>query len=150
MKKRYIKILGAIGLYLFLGSFTFVQAQTVLEVLQSNGQTSEYAAAIGRAGLSDRLEKDGSFTVFAPSNSAFNKITETQKSNSDLLLNHVITGTATKRSLQHMSQITCLSGITVEVAQMNDNSLSIQNYALVESNIEADNGVVHIIDGVIE
>lgn len=151
MKKRYRIYLGAITLIFLMGCYTTAEAQTILEILKSNGQTSQFAAAIERAGLSDRFNKtDGSFTVFAPSNGAFNSISASEKSNSQLILNHIITGTATKRSLQYMSQMTCLSGLTVEVAQMNNNSLSIQNYPLIESNIRADNGVVHIIDGVIQ
>ncbi|SHF51197.1 Uncaracterized surface protein containing fasciclin (FAS1) repeats [Fodinibius roseus] len=151
MKNRCRKFLGAVTLLLLMGSYTTTDAQTVLEVLKSNGQTSQFAAAIERAGLDDRFDqRNGSFTVFAPSNGAFAKISASEKNNSQLILNHIITGTATKRSLQHMSQMTCLSGLTVEVAQMDNNSLSIQNYPLIESNIQADNGVVHIIDGVIQ
>lgn len=150
MKNRCTRYLGTVALFLLIGSFTTTDAQTVLEVLKSNDQTSEFAAAVEQAGLNDRFDQDdGSFTVFAPSNKAFGNISGSDKKSSQLLLNHIITGTATKRSLQHMSKITCLSGLTVEVGQMDDNSLSVHNYPLVESNIQADNGVVHIIDGVI-
>lgn len=151
MEIKYRNLLGAILLFLFLGNITFVQAQTVLETLKNNRQTSQFAAAIERAGLNDRFnQKNASFTVFAPSNSAFNRLSASEKNSSQVLLNHVITGTATKRSLQYMSNITCLSGLTVEVAQMDDNSLEIQDYSIIQSNIRADNGVIHVIDGVIQ
>lgn len=151
MENRHEKIFGAILILLFMGNFTLADAQTVMEALKDNRQTSQFAAAIERAGLDDRFEQNhASFTVFAPSNSAFNRLSASEKSSSQLLLNHIITGTATKRSLQYMSNITCLSGLTVEVAQMEDNSLAIQNYSLTASNIRADNGVIHIIDGVIK
>lgn len=151
MEIKYRNLLGAILLFLFLGNITCVQAQTVLETLKNNRQTSQFAAAIERTGLNDRFnQKNASFTVFAPSNSAFNRLSASEKNSSQVLLNHVITGTATKRSLQYMSNITCLSGLTVEVAQMDDNSLEIQDYSIIQSNIRADNGVIHVIDGVIQ
>jgi|SRR5690625_827185 len=151
MKRLYAILPGTALLFLVMGSFMMADAQSVLEALKNNGRTTEFAAAIERAGLEDRFDnRNGSYTVFAPSNTAFNKMTSNEKNNSQILLNHIITGTATKRSLQYMSKMTCLSGLTVEVAQMNDNTLSIQDYPLLESNIQADNGVVHVIDGVIQ
>ncbi|SMO68989.1 fasciclin domain-containing protein [Fodinibius sediminis] len=151
MIKGYRKCVSALLLLLAMGFFSAAHGQSVLEVLKSNGQTSDFAAAIERAGLDDRLDRNkGSFTVFAPSNSAFNRISASEQNNSQLLLNHIITGKATKRSLQYMSKITCLSGLTVEVAQLNNSGLSIENYPLMESNIQADNGVIHVIDGVIQ
>lgn len=149
MEIRYKKLLGAVFICSFLLNVSNLQAQTVLEVLKSNGQTSAFAAAIDKAGLADRLSQDGPYTLFVPSNKAFNQLTPNDKSDSNLLLNHVITGKATKRSLKHISNMTCLSGITIEVVEMNNNSISVQDYPLIKSNIRAENGIVHIIGGVI-
>ncbi|HLR33178.1 MAG TPA: fasciclin domain-containing protein [Fodinibius sp.] len=150
MKRLYAILLEAALFFLVAGSFMMADAQTVLEALKNNGRTTEFAAAIERAGLENRFDtRSGSYTVFAPSNTAFNKMNSNEKNNSRLLLNHIITGTATKRSLQYMSKMTCLSGLTVEVSQ-DDNTLSVQDYPLLESNIQADNGVIHVIDGVIQ
>ncbi len=145
------KIFGFIVLGILLIGIQNVFAQSVFETLKSNGQTSEFAAALEDAGLDDRLSgTSGSFTVFAPSNSAFAKVDDKLKTDSNFLLNHIITGSATKRSLQHMSQVTCLSGITIEIVKMDNGSLSVQNYPLEQSNIRAGNGVIHIINGVIQ
>lgn len=150
MEKLY-KISGFLVFGILFIGIQNITAQSVFETLKSNGQTSEFAAALENAGLDDRLSgNSGSFTVFAPSNSAFSKVDDKVKTDSDFLLNHIITGTATKRSLQHMSQVTCLSGITIEIVKMNNGSLSVQNYPLEQSNIRAGNGVIHIINGVIQ
>jgi uncharacterized surface protein with fasciclin (FAS1) repeats len=150
MEKLY-KVLGLLVLGILIIGIQSISAQSVFETLESNGQTSDFAAALENAGLDDRLSgSNESFTVFAPSNSAFAKVDDKIKTNSDFLLNHIITGAATKRSLQHMSQVTCLSGITIEIVKMNNGSLSVQNYPLEQSNIRAGNGVIHIINGVIQ
>ena len=139
---------------LFVGVFLYglntSKAQSVLEVLKQDSRTSAFASAVEQAGIDSRLSNDGPYTLFVPSNKAFNKLSKNERSSSELLLNHIITGTATKRSLQYMSKITGLSGITIEIVKINNNSLEIQNYSLVESNIRADNGVIHIINGVIQ
>jgi uncharacterized surface protein with fasciclin (FAS1) repeats len=150
MEIRYNKLLGAVFMSLFLLNVNNVQAQTVLEVLKNNGQTSAFAAAIEKAGLTDRLSQDGPYTLFVPENNVFNQLSSNDKGDSNLLLNHVITGKATKRSLKHISNMTCLSGITIEVVEMNNNSVSVQDYPLIRSNIRADNGIIHIIGGVIQ
>ena len=150
MRKILLKSMAMVLFLGLLGGLNSSHAQTVLDVIKNNSQTSDFASALENAGLNDRLSQDGAYTVFAPSNSAFSKLSASEKQNRNLLLNHLITGTATKRSLQYMSKITSLSGITIEVVRMDDSNLSIQNYPLVKSNIRADNGVVHIIGGVIQ
>lgn len=149
MNSFYKNITGTLFLLFFFG-LSSMNAQSVLEIIKSNPQTSEFSAAVEQAGIDSRLSDDGPYTLFVPSNKAFGKLSPNERANSELLLNHVITGTATKRSLKYMSKMTCLSGITIEVVRMDDDNLSIQNYPLVESNIRADNGVVHIISGVIQ
>jgi uncharacterized surface protein with fasciclin (FAS1) repeats len=150
MEKSY-KIFGFLVFGILFIGIQSIAAQSVFETLKSNGQTSEFAAALENAGLDDRLSgNSGSFTVFAPSNNAFAQVDDKLKTDSNFLLNHIITGSATKRSLQHMSQVTCLSGITIEIVKMDNGSLSIENYPLEQSNIRAGNGVIHIINGVIQ
>lgn len=152
MEFRYKKILGTFFICLFLSNLNIGEtyAQTVLEVLKNNAQTSAFSAALDNTGLTERLSQDGPYTLFVPANKAFNKLSADEKSDSNLLLNHIITGTATERSLKHISNMTCLSGITIEVVEMDDNSISVQDYPLIKSNIRADNGIVHIIGGVIK
>lgn len=148
MKKRdLIVFIFSIHL-LFLWNVS--QAQSVIDVLKNNQRTSQFAAAIERAGLNDRLsDKSTSFTIFAPSNQAFSRLSGNEQNSNQLLLNHVITGSATQRSLQYMKKVTCLSGITINIVEENG-GLQIQDHPVIESNLRADNGVVHIIDGIIK
>lgn len=149
MRSTTANILKSVILLFVVAGFTTVQAQSVMQKLKEHQETSNFAQALEKADISDRLNGDGPFTLFAPSNNAFGRLSVSQQANSNLLLNHIFTGMATERSLRAMSDITCLSGQTISVATR-QNRLSVNNHAVVVSNIRAKNGVIHIIDGVIQ
>lgn len=143
-KRNIIPFVLTVGLVLL---FMPSQAQTVMDKLKSNSQTTEFAEALENANIDNRLNQSGPFTLFAPSNGAFNSLSTREKGSNTLLLNHIFMGMATERSLKAMSEVTCLSGrnLTIE----NGSEMSIDNTRIVTSNIKAANGVIHIIDGVI-
>lgn len=145
-EKRYILILFI--LVGFIWPINLVNGQTVMKKLKANNNTAHFADALEQANLDKRLQKSGPFTLFVPTNSAFNSLSFGQKSSSNLLLNHIITGMATERNLRLMSDVTCLSGQTINIEY--NGKLTVNSYLLVNSNIKADNGVIHIIDGVIK
>ncbi|MDZ7660216.1 fasciclin domain-containing protein [Fodinibius sp.] len=144
------KILGLSLVLSFLITFPEVQAQSILDKLRSNNQTTQFAQALKNAGINERLNQSGPFTVFAPTNAAFDELSMGQKSDSNLLLNHILTGMATERSLRAMSDITCLSGQTISIQNKSGNNLAIESNKISVSNIKASNGVIHIIEGVID
>lgn len=144
-RKNIIPVLVTAWLFL---SFASVQGQTVMQKLKSNSETSGFAKALEESEINEKLNGSGPFTLFAPSNSAFNSLSSVQKSNDNLLLNHIFTGLATKRSLSVMSEVTCLSGENLKI-ESSGQDISINEIRIVETNIKADNGVIHIIGGVI-
>ncbi len=150
MRSKTRKIVRLSFLIGFISCFTVAEAQTIIQKLQSNQQTSHFARALIDSDLDQKLNQSGPFTLFAPSNSAFDKLSSGQQTNSKLLLNHIFMGMATERSLKAMSEVTCLSGITVTIQTNNQDRLSINKLRIAESNIRASNGVIHIINGVIE
>lgn len=145
--RKIIRILIVLG---FVFTYSHAEGQPILEKLKSNSQTTQFAQALENNGIDDRLDGSGPFTLFVPSNNAFSNISSGQQSDSNLLLNHILTGLATERSLRAMSDITSLSGKTITIENQNGDNLSISNNRIITSNIKADNGVIHIIDGVIE
>lgn len=144
------KIFGLAFALCVLISFPDVQAQSILDKLTSTSQTTQFAQALENTGINERLNQSGPFTVFAPTNTAFDQLSTGQKSDSSLLLNHILTGMATERSLRAMSDITCLSGQTISIQNQSGNNLAIESNRIRVSNIKASNGVIHIIDGVID
>jgi len=143
-KSHYISVWMISALFLSLNA----NGQTVMQELKNHQQTTHFAQALANTDLANRLEQQGPFTLFAPTNKSFDQLLKNQQNDRELLLNHVMTGFATERSLKLMSEVTCLSGHTIKI---NDGQrLTIGANSIVQANIKAGNGVIHIIDGVIK
>lgn len=127
-------------------------AQTLISVLSGDQETSSFAKALENTGLDQQLTGIGPYTVFAPSNEAFESFSSGMSTSSSrmrrVLLNHIMTGLATERSIRAMNKVTSLGGITLNIENRGSEVL-IGNARLVQSNIRAGNGVVHIIDRVL-
>jgi len=112
--------------------------------------------AVTGAGLISTLQGDGPFTVFAPSNEAFGNVDLSGLSEQeiqDILTYHVIPSKVLSSDLQPAQTVTTVNGedLIIEVANGNvtitDNSG--QTYSVTAADLEGTNGVVHIIDGVL-
>lgn len=119
---------------------------------------STLAAAIEAAGLVETLAGDGPFTVFAPTNAAFDALPEgTLESlllpeNRDLLVQiltyHVVPGKVMSGDLEDGMQAETVEGSSVTI-NVNGYGVSVDGASVVEADIEASNGVIHVIDSVI-
>lgn len=146
-KRNFICLTSIVA---FLLLVTTAKAQTVMQQLNNHEQTSYFATALEDADLQEKLNSEGPFTLFAPSNEMFNELSDVQKVGRNLLLNHIFVGMATKRSLEAMSEVTCLSGKNLTISSNEAKKLSINSIKVLTPNIRANNGVIHIIDGVIK
>ncbi|MGI9532801.1 fasciclin domain-containing protein, partial [Lutimonas sp.] len=131
--------------------------KTVVEVAQDNPELSTLVDAIVAAGLVDALSGDGPFTVFAPSNAAFakldpdvlNNIIATPSLLTSLLQYHVVGGDVGSGDLTNGPVQTLLSGQTIDV-NVSGGSVTLNGSSMVtEADIDASNGVIHIIDEVL-
>jgi len=116
--------------------------------------------ALQAAGLVEALEGEGPFTVFAPTDSAFAALGSTldvllEEGNRDQLRSvlqyHVVSGKAMASDVVGMDEATTLEGSAVGI-QVNDGTVMLQgkNQAtVVQTDIEASNGVIHVIDTVL-
>ncbi len=107
-------------------------------------------------GLADNLDKDGPFTVFAPTDAAMASFealrADSDASMTDVALYHIVNGRYSGVALADRSMLTTLLGeqvtITVRrggiILNANDNPVTI-----ITTDIAAENGVVHIIDSVL-
>lgn len=139
---------------------------TVVEAAEQDGRFSTLLIALDAAGLTETLEGDGPFTIFAPTNDAFaslpqmevDTLLENPAELGDILTYHVVEGVYTAQDLIDMQddngmvRLTTVEGeelpIHVQTGQ-NDVSLSIGNTQFVVTDIEGSNGVLHGIDGVL-
>lgn len=130
----------------------------IVELASDTDALSTLVAAIKAAGLVETLEGDGPFTVFAPTNEAFEALPEGTleslllEENRDLLVQiltyHVVPGKVMSSDLS--------DGMMAETVEGSDLTIGVNNYgvkineaSVVEADIEASNGVVHVIDSVI-
>lgn len=138
--------------------------QNIVELASDTEDLSSLVAAVQRAGLVETLSSDGPFTVFAPTNAAFGTFLASAGFSSvdqvpvevlrNILLNHVLGGTVRSTDLETGY------GTTSATYGSTDNNLSIYvdvdgGVALngvsnvISANVEASNGIVHIVDAVI-
>lgn len=127
---------------------------TIVEKAITADDFDVLVAAVQEAGLVGTLSGDDQFTVFAPTDEAFNdagiNADNVDKVDDEFLLNvllyHVTGGRRYARSVVNAPEIEMLNGGTVVVDGTNLNG---DQADIVATNIEASNGVIHVIDGVL-
>lgn len=129
----------------------------IVGLAQENSTLSTLVTAITKAELTTTLKGTGPFTVFAPSNAAFDKLDEGLLESlidnpaelAQLLQYHVVSGKITSAELSSGTIQPLLTGKTINV-MVSGGSVTLNNGAKVTSaDAEATNGVVHIIDEVL-
>ena len=143
---------------------------TVVEIAQDDGQFSTLVEAVTAANLGDALSGTGPFTVFAPTNDAFAKLpegtvetltTEDTDRLGEILQYHVVEGSTEAEALlaaieqggEDGYEIVTMGGGTL-TATMEDGTVMLTdamgNTAKVTAtDLEASNGVIHVIDTVL-
>jgi uncharacterized surface protein with fasciclin (FAS1) repeats len=119
---------------------------------------STLAAAIEAAGLAETLQNGGPFTVFAPTNEAFEALPEgtleslLMPENRELLVQiltyHVVPGEVMSGDLEDGMRAETVEGSEVTIS-VNNYGASVDGASVVQADIEASNGVIHVIDSVI-
>jgi transforming growth factor-beta-induced protein len=128
----------------------------IVELAQATANLSTLVTAITTAELAGTLKGEGPFTVFAPTNDAFDKLEDgvlrTLLDNpsvlAEVLQYHVVSGKVMSTDLSDGPVQTLLSGKSIDVAI--GSSVTLNGSAMVTAaDIEASNGVVHLIDEVL-
>ena len=131
--------------------------QTIPEVAQSAGTFKTLLAAAQAAGLAEVLGSEGPFTVFAPTDEAFGKLPAgtveslLKKENLDQLASilkyHVLAGRVDSAAAAKAGEAKTLQGQTVMIGY--DGGLTVNESKIVAADVEASDGVVHVIDAVL-
>jgi uncharacterized surface protein with fasciclin (FAS1) repeats len=137
-----------------------VEENTVVDVaLAANAASGEFStliAALVAADLVETLNGDGPFTVFAPTDAAFAALnlnaanigTLPVAALRDILLYHVAPARRDAANVTSSSSIAMANGGTATV-QVNANGAFIDDARIVQTDIDASNGIIHIIDAVL-
>lgn len=154
MKKITLTLIFTV---LLLPTFAAPEKDIVDTAIEA-GSFNTLVSAVQAAGLVETLKGDGPFTVFAPTDKAFEKFwPETLKNllqpeNRDklrmLLTYHVLPGKVNAKKAKKLGTAEPLSGGSFELSVKNNNLFI--NYAkVVKANIKTSNGIVHAIDSVL-
>jgi uncharacterized surface protein with fasciclin (FAS1) repeats len=131
----------------------------IIDTALSAGTFSTLAAALGAAGLIETLKGDGPFTVFAPTDEAFSKIPaatlsellqpENKAKLTAILTYHVVSGRVTADEVTNLESATSLQGQTLKISTSTKYGLKINESNVLTPDVQATNGVIHIIDAVL-
>ncbi len=133
------------------------QSGTIVDIAASNPSFSTLVTAVKAAGLTEMLSGKGPFTVFAPTNEAFAALPKgtveklLKPENRDLLRKvltyHVVAGDVMAKDLRS-GKVKTVQGSAVSV-DVRKQGISINKSNVVKADIDANNGVVHVIDRVL-
>ncbi|NCU38706.1 fasciclin domain-containing protein [Candidatus Saccharibacteria bacterium] len=142
---------------------TMQSTSTIVELAQSNEDLSTLVAAVVEAELVDTLNSEGPFTVFAPTNEAFNNLLAelnitaeellAREDLGDILTYHVVAAEVLAADLSDGQVVTTVQGgeLTVNISDsgvtLTDANGNVAN--VIATDVDASNGVVHLIDAVV-
>ncbi|KPL82453.1 hypothetical protein SE15_09875 [Thermanaerothrix daxensis] len=132
--------------------------QTIVDIAVADGRFTTLVKAVQAAGLVETLKSEGPFTVFAPTDEAFAKLPkETLESllkpeNKDQLIKvltyHVVAGKVLAADVIGLSEAQTVAGEPIAIKVEGD-KVFINDAQVILTDIEASNGVIHVIDAVI-
>jgi len=136
-----------------------LEGDSIVDVAAANPELSTLVTAIEAAGLTDFLNSPGSYTVLAPTNAAFEALPEgtleslLEPENVDQLIEvlsyHLVVGSVPASDVVTLEEIPTLQGQAITVAVEGETVTLNGTAQVVQTDIEAANGVVHVIDSVL-
>ena len=138
-------------------------SKTITEIAVSNDSFKILALLVKAAGLADTLNSQGPFTVFAPTDLAFAKLPRgtlgslVRPENKDNLIKiltyHVVSGEVTSKAVPLGQEVSTVEGSPIEAetkrAEGGVRELYINDAKVIQPDVQASNGVIHVIDKVL-
>ena len=127
----------------------------IVDIAVGNENFTTLVAAVTAADLVDTLKSPGPFTVFAPTDAAFAKLppgtittlVQNIPQLTRILCYHVVPGKLTQADLAKLDSVTSVEGSPIAIDC--SDGFEVKNSTVVIADIEADNGIIHVIDNVI-
>ncbi|UCH82638.1 MAG: fasciclin domain-containing protein [Candidatus Latescibacterota bacterium] len=130
----------------------------IVDTAVAAGSFTTLAAALTKAELVEALKGEGPFTVFAPTDEAFSKLPkgtvetllepENREKLVAILTYHVVSGKVEAKDVVKLDSAKTLNGQSVDISVKDDNVM-VGNATVTATDIEASNGVIHVIDTVL-
>lgn len=128
---------------------------TIVDIAVQAGRFNTLVQAVQAAGLVETLSGEGPFTVFAPTDEAFAQIPQEtlqavladKERLTAILTYHVVPGKLMAADVARSTQLQTVQGQSITVST--EGGVRVDDANVIETDIEADNGVIHVIDRVI-
>jgi PGF-CTERM protein len=129
--------------------------QTLAQIAANNTNLTNFTSLLKKANLTNVLNGPGNFTVFAPDNTAFSKVDASTlagwQNNTTALRNvlwyHVIPKKLLSSDFTGNGTLQTVNGLTLPYS-VNGATVKVDNATVTKADINATNGVIHVIDGV--
>lgn len=132
--------------------------KNIVETAVASDSFTTLTAALKAGGLVEALQADGPFTVFAPTDEAFEKLpegtlesllkTENKEKLVAILKYHVVSGEVMAEKAMTLTEAETLNGENVSIEKKED-GLYVGGAKVVKADLETENGVIHVVDSVI-
>jgi len=127
----------------------------IVETAVSAGTFTTLVKAVQEAGLAETLSGAGPFTVFAPNDDAFSKLPAGTVDSllkdipklKNILTYHVVSGKVKAADAAKLTSAKTVQGQELKIS--NTTGVKINEAKVISADIEADNGVIHVIDSVL-
>lgn len=162
MLNKFTTIIAIILASLAFSSVSYAEhhgmKKDIVDVAAENSSFNTLVAAVKAAGLVETLKGEGPFTVFAPTDDAFAKLPEgtvemlLKPENKDklvaVLTYHVVSGKVLAADVVNLDSATTVEGQAVTI-EVKDGNVMVNNAQVIMTDVEASNGVIHVIDTVL-
>lgn len=157
MKRIAISLIAALALPFVASAADYDKSGDIVAVASGNEDFSTLVAAVKAAGLVETLQGEGPFTVFAPTNAAFEKLPEgtvedllkpeNKEKLTSILTYHVVAGKVMAADVQP-GEVETVNGAKATI-KAEDGKVMIDEATVTATDVKASNGVIHVIDTVI-
>ena len=155
---RIVTVVLVIGIASFANASSHGAKMDIVDTAVSAGSFNTLVTAVTAAGLADTLKGEGPFTVFAPTDDAFAKLPEGTVEDllkpenieklKGILTYHVVAGKVMAADAVKLDAAPTVNGKSIAISQK-EGAVYVDNAKVIQADIEASNGVIHVIDTVI-
>jgi uncharacterized surface protein with fasciclin (FAS1) repeats len=130
-----------------------VEQQPILQKAAEDGEFNQFLQAVDYTGLRNLLEGDGPYTIFAPTDEAFARLSSDgremllhdHKDLRSMLEYHVVKGIVTSDDLRRLGSVRSLEGRELSFYQWGEQT-TVNGARIVKADVWCKNGIIHAID----
>ncbi|MBX3011898.1 MAG: fasciclin domain-containing protein [Caldilineaceae bacterium] len=136
---------------------TIAPTATLTDIIRETPELEMAESALGAAGLLQALQLPGQLTLFVPTNAAFEALPADQLQSllnttgdiANVMRYHVVADDVSAADLVRLGSALATSGQTLTITTADDGRVLVNNARIIQADIVATNGVIHMIDAVL-